>query len=251
MPVTFLCVYSPHIYPYIHLSMHTHDASQRYIYAPGCALTVYKPHLAEKLKMYIEQIYGPVDTLHTCCFHTPELPPRSCIITPCTTCAQRYIRPYPDSSSVFFLSVLADSPDFPFPDYQGARMSIQDTCSARSEPEFLDTIRRLLQRMHITVVEPQSTGMRAKCCGQTFYGKLDTGKVEALMRKRADEMPCEEVVVYCASCIMSMTIGGKRPRYILDLLFGEPTEMEKPEIVSWNKRLSAYRKDTALSSKVD
>ena len=36
-------------------------------------------------------------------------------------------------------------------------------------------------------------------------------------------MPEEDVVVYCVSCIQSMHIGGKKPRYLVDLLFGEET----------------------------
>lgn len=50
-------------------------------------------------------------------------------------------------------------------------------------------------------------------------------------------MPCEEVVVYCASCITSMSVGGKRPRYLLDLLFGEDTDLfmlgRRPGTVNW------------------
>ena len=36
-------------------------------------------------------------------------------------------------------------------------------------------------------------------------------------------MPAEDVVVYCVSCAKAMFIGGKRPRYLVDLLFGEAT----------------------------
>lgn len=214
----------------------------QYIYAPGCALMSYKPHLAEKLKQEIQKIYGPVETLLNCCFNSPKLSEEAtCIITPCVTCAASYRKLYPTHSVLFFLSKLAESDDFPFPDYGGIEMSIQDTCAARTQPEALSTIRRLLERMNIKLVEPAKSGTRAKCCGQVFYGKLEVTKVESLMKARADEMPCQEVVVYCASCIMSMAVGGKRPRYIIDLLFGEPTEMERPEVTSWNNRLRDFR----------
>ena len=213
----------------------------KYLYAPGCALMSYKPHLADLLKEVITAHYGPMDTLLSCCFKTPELEAGTQIITPCATCAEKYAKLYEECDSVFFLSVIAESKDFPFPDYGGIRMSIQDTCSARSHPEYLTTIRRLLERMNITLVEPEKTGQKAKCCGQVFYGKLDLEKVECQMKNRASEMPCEDVVVYCASCIMSMTVGGKRPRYILDLLFGEPTDMKNAEIDTWNKQLRNFR----------
>ena len=43
------------------------------------------------------------------------------------------------------------------------------------------------------------------------------------MRKRAEEMPVDDVVVYCVSCIKAMQIGGRQPRYMVDLLFGGST----------------------------
>lgn len=202
----------------------------------------YKPHLGNLLGEYVRKKYGEMETLTACCFNSPRLEEGICILTPCTTCAGRYLKDNPGCSSAYILSELAENTDFPFPDYGGARMSIQDTCSARTSPDYLDTIRKFLARMNITLVEPEKTGAKAKCCGQVFYGKTDTAKVESLMKARADEMPCEDVVVYCASCIMSMTVGGKKPRYILDLLFGEPTSMEGENAVSWNTRLAACRK---------
>ena len=213
----------------------------KYLFAPGCALMAYKPHLAEKLKSVITEIYGPMDDLLSCCFNRPELPADTCVITPCATCAERYTQLYPDCTSTFFLAQLAESDTFPFPDYGGMKMSIQDTCSAKSHPDYLEAVRKLLVRMNITLVEPEKSGRRAKCCGQVFYGKLETCKVEEKMKARADEMPCNDVVVYCASCIMSMTVGGKRPRYLLDLLFNEPTDMTGIGADTWNRTLREFR----------
>ena len=212
-----------------------------YVYAPGCALMSYKPHLAEKLKTWAESKFGPMDTLLTCCFRSPELEAGTCIVTPCATCTGQYLKNNPDATSLFLLTTIAESNDFPFPDYKGMKMSIQDTCAARSKPEYLATIRTLLQRMNIELVEPEKSGKRARCCGQVFYGKVPTEKVEEQMRKRADEMPCGEVVTYCASCIMAMTVGGKHPRYILVLLFGEGTDMAQEGVESWNGKLKIFR----------
>ena len=154
------------------------------MYAPGCALMCYKPHLAEKLKEIVESLYGPMDTLLPCCFNSPDLAEDTCVITPCATCAERYAKQREDISSLFFLAKLAESEDFPFPDYGGVSMSIQDTCSARKQPEVLEAIRRLLERMNIRLVEPAKSGTLTKCCGQVFYGKVETAKVEFQMKKR-------------------------------------------------------------------
>ena len=60
------------------------------------------------------------------------------------------------------------------------------------------------------------------------------------MVKRASEMPLEEVVVYCVSCIKSIHIGGKKPRYLIDLLLDEETDPQTFEPHAWHKELEDY-----------
>lgn len=215
----------------------------KYLYAPGCALMCYKPALSEKLKQVVTERYGETDDLLSCCFNAAHsgADDEVCILTPCTTCHQNYQKRYPNGKVVWFLEELAESDTFDFPDYGGMEMSIQDTCSARSDERYLNTVRWLLERMNIRLVEPKATGKSAKCCGQVFYAKLPIDKVENYMKKRAGEMPVTDVVVYCASCIQAMSVGGRRPRYLLDLLFNEPTEVVGNGVVSWNNSLKKFR----------
>lgn len=143
----------------------------------------YKPHLSDKLKEIIEDRYGKVDTMLECCFTKPFFEKGTHIITPCVTCALKYANMYSDCHVEFFLDVLAESNDFIFPDYGGVKMSIQDTCSSRIIPKTQATIRKLLEKMNITLVEPERSGIKAKCCGQTLYGKTDIDKVKSFMCK--------------------------------------------------------------------
>jgi len=53
-------------------------------------------------------------------------------------------------------------------------------------------------------------------------------------------MPREDVVVYCVSCVKAMHIGGKRPRYLVDLLFGEETGPGVFEPVAWHAQLDEF-----------
>ena len=78
------------------------------------------------------------------------------------------------------------------------------------------------------------------CCGDSFFGILPTKEVKERMRSRATEMPADEVVVYCVSCVKSMHIGGKRPRYLVDLLFGEETLAGTCEPEAWHAELDAF-----------
>lgn len=60
------------------------------------------------------------------------------------------------------------------------------------------------------------------------------------MKKRANSMPCDHVVVYCVSCIKSMHIGGKKPRYILDLLFNTNTTIGTFDPDAWHEELDRF-----------
>jgi Fe-S oxidoreductase len=205
------------------------------VFAPGCALMIYKPELGKRLLDWL----GVPEHL-TCCRHDPRRPAGTQIINVCAGCDRRYRELYPGISTISLWEVLAASDRFPFPDYGGARMSILDACPTRTEARVHDAVRALLARMNITVVEPRNTRTRGTCCGDSFYGTLPVDQVKALMGKRAGEMPCEDVVVYCVSCCKAMHIGGKRPRYLVDLLFNEPTVIGTFEPDEWHQQIQEF-----------
>ncbi len=78
---------------------------------------------------------------------------------------------------------------------------------------FTRAVRNVLGKMNFDVVETERSGTRAVCCGDDFYPKLPVDKVHQQMKKRADSMPCDDVCVYCVSCIKAFYIGGKTPRH--------------------------------------
>jgi Fe-S oxidoreductase len=94
--------------------------------------------------------------------------------------------------------------------------------------------------MNIKVIEPAHTRTQATCCGDSLYGVLPLEQVKEQMKKRSGEMPADDVVVYCVSCIKSMHIGGKRPRYMVDLLFGQGTVIGTYEPKDWHKELQRF-----------
>jgi Fe-S oxidoreductase len=119
-------------------------------------------------------------------------------------------------------------------------MTVHDACPTRTEPRVHDAVRALLGRMNVAVVEPDATRTGAVCCGDSFFGELPDERVKQLMRRRAESMPAEDVVVYCVSCVKAMHIGGKRPRYLVDLLFGEQTEPGLLEPAAWHAQLDRH-----------
>ena len=212
-----------------------------HVYAPGCALMLYKPHLSARVLGVLEQELGaPVPEHLTCCHHDPGLPEGSSIVNTCAGCDRRYRGLYEGISTVSLWEILAESTTFSFPDYAGAEMTVHDACPTRTETHVHDAVRTLLARMNVGVVEAERTRTEAVCCGDSLFGSVPDARVEAQMRKRADQMPREDVVVYCVSCVKAMHVGGKRPRYLVDLLFGEDTVPGTAEPTEWHAQLDGF-----------
>lgn len=210
------------------------------VYAPGCALLIYKPDLAQKVLTFLNEEWGNIPEHLICCRHEPNLETGTQVINTCAGCDRRYRELYEGISTISLWEILAESKTFPFPDYNGLEMSIQDACPTRTEERVHSAIRKLLEKMNISITEPKNTRTNAVCCGDRFYGVLPLEEVKQQMKKRSDEMPCDNVVVYCVSCIKAMHIGGKKPRYILDLLFGQATEVSTFEPDAWHNELQGF-----------
>ncbi|MDF2880487.1 MAG: hypothetical protein K0R54_1044 [Clostridiaceae bacterium] len=210
------------------------------VYAPGCALMIYKPNLANKVLDFLNKDLGNIPEHLICCRHEPNLENGTVVINTCAGCDRRYRQLYDGISTISLWEILADSRTFPFPNYNGMEMSIHDACPTRTEERVHSAIRKLLKRMNIKIVEAENTGTKSICCGDSFYGTLSVENVKEKMKGRADEMPCHNVVVYCVSCIKAMYIGGKKPRYIVDLLFEEETKIGTFEPDEWHHELQKF-----------
>lgn len=210
------------------------------VFAPGCALMLYKPDLVRKLTAVLSERVGPTAEHHICCRHEPGLVHGSRVVNVCPGCDKRFRMLYEGITTISLWEILANDPAFPFPDHGGARMAVLDACPTRDQPRVHEAVRALLARMNIVPVEPKATRTHGVCCGDSFYGEVPTDKVKNFMRKRARQMPAEDVAVYCVSCVKSMHIGGRRPRHLVDLLFGEPTTPGTFEPDEWHRALDAY-----------
>ncbi|HTY61140.1 MAG TPA: (Fe-S)-binding protein [Acidobacteriota bacterium] len=210
------------------------------VFAPGCGLMLYKPHYADKLDEYLNRDSSSIEQFHVCCHHEPGFKEPTEVINVCPGCDKRFRQNYENCSTISLWEILAAVDDYPFLDYGGTKMSIIDACPTRGQTRVHQAVRTLLNRMNIQLVEPKNTGTRGTCCGDSAYGLVPDEELKAMMQKRAGEMPAENVVVYCVSCIKSMHIGGRKPRYLIDLLFGEDTEPQIYEPRLWHKQLEDY-----------
>lgn len=209
-------------------------------FAPGCALILYKPELSKKIHDFLNQSLGNMELHMTCCKNEPQFDEKTHLINVCPGCDNRFENDYSQTETTSLWEILAKSEDFDFPDYKGKTMTILDACPSRNKDKIHEAIRTLLKKMNITLVEAEKNKEKSVCCGDSFYGSIPVSEVKKQMIKRANEMPEEDVIVYCVSCIKSMFIGGKNPHYLVDLLFNEESSQGTVEPDLWHKELDDY-----------
>lgn len=207
---------------------------------PGCGLSLYKPKMETKILNFLIDNYGAVILHKICCRHEPQLEAGSMIINVCAGCDRRFRSLYEGITTISLWEILDGLTSFRYPDYNGLKISVHDACPVREKPQVHRAVRNLLTKMNIEIVETKFHGTQSICCGDDFYPKVSVERVHEKMKERAASMPCEDVCVYCISCIKSMHIGGKKPRYLIDLLMGETTEPQIYDTVQWHNQLQEY-----------
>jgi Fe-S oxidoreductase len=211
------------------------------IFTPGCALMLYKPNLAKRLHKLLNENISPMEMSLLCCKDIPPMAPGTQVINICPGCDRRYRENYEDSGTISLWEVLVENSFLSLPDFDGREMTIIDACPTRDQTRVHDAVRILAKRMNIALIEPKNTRTKSTCCGDSCYGSIPTVKVVEQMKKKASQMPADEVLVYCVSCAKAMFIGGKRPRYMIDLLFNEETIPETVDLDKWHQELDVFK----------
>lgn len=201
---------------------------------------MYKPKSAPKIITMLTRHFGPVRYHDICCHHDPQLPHGSTIINNCAGCDRRFRSLYEGIRTISLWEVLDSIENLPLPNHAGLTVSVHDSCSFRPKPQVHAAVRSLLRKMKIEMIDSQYSGTDSICCGDNFYPRLSIEKVTELQKKRASQMPCQDVVVYCVSCMKSMAIGGKTPHHMVDLVLDERTEPQETRIDVYHEALNQY-----------
>ncbi len=207
---------------------------------PGCALSVYKPGSEHHILEILQNRFGPVKMHNVCCHHDPKLPEGATIINNCAGCDRRFRSLYEGVQTISLWEVLDSIEGLPLPDHSGLTLSVHDSCSYRPKPQVHAAVRSILRKMNIGIVESEFSGTRSICCGDNFYPHISIEGVTEMQKKRASQMPCQDVAVYCVSCIKSMTIGGKTAHHMVDLILNEETDPQETRIDVYHEAVGRY-----------
>lgn len=212
------------------------------VYFPSCKFTAGYPETSKKLAEYLNSRYGM--TITGCCRGNLELlTEEDTAVCVCNTCSAFCDESAKVREVLSIWEILAKDEKFPFPDYHGEEIALQDCWRAYDKRSEQDAVRELMRKMNIRVVELPENYEQTRFCGTTvleippaYYGKYgpkrfgddapndffqpyrDEDKIERMQAHCAD-ITTEKVACYCVACGKGLDLGGKKSVHVMELLF--------------------------------
>ena len=212
------------------------------VFLPGCKIKAAYPQESEALRAYIERHCG-AETLGCCRVEHLQFDENSDVVYACNNCKAILDGSAPAARAISVWEIIDADPDFDFPDYGGVRMALRDCWIANDNAPVQDAVRSLCAKMNIEVVELDDNREKSTFCGanilvepsasnvklapQRWSGEQADAAIHPLppeeheAQKRADcaNIEGDEAICYCKFCADGLTLGGKTPHHMLQLLF--------------------------------
>ncbi len=213
-----------------------------YIYLPSCNFTATRPETSKRIKEYMAQ--QPDVKVAGCCRPTQKtLTADDTVLSICLTCSAITREVSPQSKEMSLWEYLVQQDRFPWPDYHGEKMVIQDCWRARNKPAMQQAVRACMEKMNIVPVELEENFEKTQFDGvwrfnpvveknmkiapQYFIRVQNEGlelipkeEQAARMQEWAKQYGTKRVVTYCTACLKGVLLGGAEGVHLLDLLMG-------------------------------
>ena len=131
---------------------------------------------------------------------------------------------------------------FPYPDYHGKEMAIQDCWRAYDKRTEQDAVRQIVRKMNIKIIELPNNYEKADFCGTTLYspcvkrnaglaphrfvenaagkfGNYSEAEKREIMQEYVRQLPTRDIITYCHYCQMGLELGGANAVHLASLLF--------------------------------
>ena len=234
-------------------------------YVASCLFTAHFPKTSLAIQQYIAK-FPEIETMRCCLpnFRIKEntdripdagargtwasLPPSAdfqagdTAYSLCHNCTNILDEQHPGMHLISLWELIDRDADFPFPDYAGMTVTLQDCWRSREQSGEQDAVRRLLGRMNIKYLEMEETREDCEFCGSTLYreqpaknakyaprhyveqaqGKFLPHSEEEqvrIMQEHCAQYQTKTVVCYCHYCLEGLLQGGVDGRHIAHLLF--------------------------------
>ncbi|GAB7081666.1 pyridine nucleotide-disulfide oxidoreductase/dicluster-binding protein [Megalodesulfovibrio paquesii] len=251
------------------LARHAPGASaSAYLFLPGCQLGGSSPAMVRRVYGHLrDALPEPVGLLLSCCgapvkwagqrerfeahLHTlrqtiAEMGSPT-VIAGCTTCIDTFREHLPELKWVSMWEILEAHP--PTPASAGKRLALHDPCTSRHLEAPRAAVRRLANRVGLTLDEPGLSGERTECCG--YGGGMESANpalADTVARTRVTRMHedrhvasgDEAILTWCAMCRDSLSRTGTPVYHLLDFLFPESADPPAQSTCSFIRRAPGF-----------
>lgn len=213
------------------------------IFLPSCKIKAAYPGESARLAGYMEKKTGTVPA--GCCrLNYNKFNNSDTITVICNNCFHIVTESSKAEKIRFVWDVIDQDSDFDFPDYHRERMTIQDCWITNCDRHLQDTVRSLMKKMNIQIVEIEKKFEKSDYCGTNLVNHPSKSNLElapVLWGERMKEFSrmippekqkeyfegyckqftTEKVVCYCRSCAAGINLGGRKGLHLIELLFPE------------------------------
>ena len=112
--------------------------------------------------------------------------------------------------------------------------ALHDACGARGDARTQETVRRLAEKLGVTLTETPYSGDRAPCCGYGGLTAYANPEVADEITQKALSRSDAPYVSYCMACRDRFARQGRESRHLLELVYG--TDAGSPPDVSEKRR---------------
>ena len=212
-------------------------------YFPSCKFTQLRPDTSEKVKSFMASAGFRVVG---CCRpgHKALSGWSDTVVTVCETCSIIIGENRPSAKVISLYEFIDGQPDFPFPDYKGERIILQDCYRAKAKETEKAAVRSVLRKMHVEIVELTGTEEEINFDGSFLFGPMrpdnftlaprrfaeikedmqpkSPEEIKAWLQKYCQRFTTERAACYCNSCLTGLAQGlpeDKRAVHVAELLF--------------------------------
>lgn len=212
-----------------------------YVYLPSCNFTAACPKSSAKIKAYLAQ--KPDMKVSGCCRPTQKtLTAGDTVLSICLTCSAITREVSPQAREMSFWEYVLTDPDFPWPDFHGEKMTVQDCWRARNKPALQHAVRDCMRRMNLEPVELEENFEKTQFDGVWRFSdkpvKVNIGiapvyftevrdhgitplppeEQQACMVEWAKQYRTDRVLTYCNACLKGVQMGGANGVHLMELL---------------------------------
>ena len=207
------------------------------IYFPSCNFTKASPEAAKRLRGYLKE---KMPVAGCCRFDKTSWPAGSTALYFCQACRETLEAKETNHLELENLFVwLSRQEDFPWQNYSGMTVNVQDCWRDRLHPEIFDAVRNILEKMKISVLELQDNREQSLFCGNLHMEPKDPNNValleqfpgvhlyelpeevqKKLMAEQCATYTAPLTVTYCNRCTSGILLGGGNAVHLMELCMG-------------------------------